>query len=123
QFFIFLLVFGIGYIGWQVFNLQTDNMGLQSDITQQKAQRITLQAEYDAESRKLNTLRYDPEKTRTALLIHDEFQSRSIDFEPTMRVLNQAIDPEFMMIQNIEIKPFGSAPEIGSYSPDSGNPL
>lgn len=114
---IFLLIFGIGYIGWQAFGLQAAMLGLQSDITQQKAQRVALQSEYDAESKKWNTLKYDPEKTRVALLIHDEFKANSIDFEPTMRVLNETLDQAHMSLKEIDVTPFGGGDAAAGAAP------
>ena len=110
---IFLLFLGAGYLGWQDFNLQTANFTLNSEIVDQKSQRIALQNEYDALSKKLNTLKYDPEKTRLTLEVYDQFKTQGIDFEPTLTAINDLIDKSKIILQKIKIVA-GSGDDAGT---------
>lgn len=101
---ILVLFFGAAYIAWQDFNLQTQIFGLNSEIVEQKSRRIALQNEYDELSKKLNTLKYDPEKTRITLEVYDEYKKKGLDFEPTLTAINDLIDKSKIILKDIEIR-------------------
>lgn len=100
---ILLLLVGACYFGWQAFNLQTQIIGLNSDIAEQKAQRVALQNEYDTMSKKLNVLKYDPEKTRVILNVYDDYKKKSIDFEPTLSAINSQIDKGSIVLEKMDV--------------------
>lgn len=113
---IFALFFGAAYLAWQNFDLQTKIFGLNSDIVEQKSQRVALQNEYDTLSKKLNTLKYDPEKTRIVLDIYDQYKKKNIDYEPTLNAINALIDKGKITLKSIEMR--AASEQIESSAPN-----
>lgn len=103
QLVMFALIICLAYGGWQMFDLQTRNMDLQKETVDIKSRRVVLQTEYDALSKKLNTLKYPPEQTKLGLDIYDEFDKRGLHVEPILRKITAAIDKSAMMMKEIYV--------------------
>jgi hypothetical protein len=129
---MFALIFGLGYVGWQVFNLQTNMITLNHDILDLKAKRITLQNEHDELAKKLNTLKYDAEKTRIILEAFDKLNAGGFDAEPVIALINSAVPREKAQVKEIKVVPFdptaldnaqaAAAPPPDPNSPDANKP-
>lgn len=100
---IILLCFAIGYLAYVSVTLKIDSMTLESNIAEKNARRVALQHETDELSKKLNTLKHDPEKTRVTLSIHDEFANKNMDPEPMFKAIMSQMDRDKVHIKDISI--------------------
>lgn len=100
---MFVLLIVLGYGSWKIFDLQTRNMTLQSEIVDIKSKRVVLQTEYDTLSKQLNTLKYPPEQTKLGLDIYDGFSKRGLQLEPVVEKITQLIDKNAMTLKNIHV--------------------
>lgn len=97
------LFLGILYLGWQLWNLQSNIMDLKSDISMQRSQQVSLQGDLDALTKKLDTLKYEPEKIKTLMGVYEEYQKLNIDIQPTLNALLPMLNTPKFFLSNIEI--------------------
>lgn len=103
QLVIILLIFGLLGSIWYVFDTKTKNDMLRADIVDVRSRQIVLQNEFDSLSKKLNTLSYSPEETKTSLEIYNQFIKRALRNEPLFEIINKQIDKEKVVLKNIDI--------------------
>lgn len=97
------LFLGIIYLGWQLWNLNANVSTLRYDITMQRTQQVTLQAEMDALTKKLDTLKFEPEKIKLLMDVYDQYQKLNIDIKPTLNALLPLLDPQKFYLKQIEV--------------------
>lgn len=102
---IFLLFFGACYLGWQCFNVQTEIVGIQNEIQDLKVRKIAMQNQFDAESKRLNTLKFDPEDVAEMLKVYDEFDSQDVGIEPSLVAINNVIQKDKIFLRKIAFAP------------------
>lgn len=100
---IFALFLGALYLGWQLWNLQSNITNTKNDIEIQKNQQVTLQNDLDALTKKLDTLKQDPEKIRKLMDIYQEYQKLNIDIRPTLNALLSVLDSRKFFLTELNI--------------------
>lgn len=101
---IFILVLALGYAGWQVFVQQGNISMYENEILDINMRKATLQSEHDELAKKLNTLKYDPERTRVALETYDKIAGKTLHVEPLLEKIVKSIDKSSMILQEIQVE-------------------
>lgn len=91
------------YFAYENVMLVTGGMTEQTGIVEQRARSMALRQEVDNLSKSLNTLKYDPEKTRVVLGVYDEYKNKNIAVDPILQAIISQLDRQAIHIRELNL--------------------
>lgn len=85
---LFFLMFGLGaYVAHQ----WTEINQVKIETSEQKAQKVKLQAQYDEAAKVFDVLEYDPEEIRMILSVYNSLKDKSVDPNPSFLAIKESL--------------------------------